>query len=284
MNEVRVIKPGFYTSIQDLGRRGFSHYGVPVSGVMDSLSAARANLLLNNSKNAAVLEITMTGPELHFKEATQICICGAEFEVYLDNKPISNAKAYYVSKNAILSFKALKKGFRAYLAVWGGFKSKKVLGSCSFYAGITNTSRLQKDDLLLLSAATSKDSAGARVVVDSEQLFSKEIPVYKGPEFDLLPQALQGRLFTIDYTLTPAGNRMAIPFKERLPNTLKGILTGPVLPGTIQLTPGGSLIALMRDCQVTGGYPRVLQIQEIGLCRLSQKTPGMGVRFTLTSA
>ncbi|MFI8378265.1 biotin-dependent carboxyltransferase family protein [Leeuwenhoekiella sp. NPDC079379] len=283
MNEVHVIKPGFYTSIQDLGRQDFSQYGVPVSGVMDSFSSAKANLLLNNPKDAAVLEITMTGPELHFKDATQICICGAEFEVYLNNTVLSNAKAYHVRKNTVLSFKALKKGFRAYLAVSGGFNSKTVLGSRSFYEGITDTPRLQKDDILEISVSNSGSYAGARVVFENEQLYSNEIPVYKGPEFYLLPQLIQERLFTGDFTLTPAGNRMAIPFKELLPNTLKGITTGPVLPGTIQLTPGGNLIALMRDCQVTGGYPRILQIQEPGLCRLSQTKPMTGVILKLIS-
>ncbi|MGB7786903.1 MAG: allophanate hydrolase subunit 2 family protein, partial [Salinimicrobium sp.] len=76
-------------------------------------------------------------------------------------------------------------------------------------------------------------------------------------------------------------NRMGIQLQEELPNTLDAILTGPVLPGTVQLTPSGKLIVLMRDGQTTGGYPRVLQLSEAGINALAQKLPGEKFRFIL---
>ena len=74
---IEVLNPGFYTSIQDLGRKGFRKYGVPVSGAMDWTSAVYANQLLGNTPNCAVLEITLIGPELRFRQNTQIAITGA---------------------------------------------------------------------------------------------------------------------------------------------------------------------------------------------------------------
>jgi allophanate hydrolase subunit 2 len=68
---------------------------------------------------------------------------------------------------------------------------------------------------------------------------------------------------------------------ETIPNTLPSILTSAVLPGTVQLTPSGKLIILMRDCQVTGGYPRVLQVSEESINRLSQKITGDKIQFVL---
>ncbi|RXG32602.1 5-oxoprolinase subunit C family protein [Leeuwenhoekiella marinoflava] len=282
MPKVEVKKAGFYTTVQDLGRLNAAQYGVPRSGVMDSFSAKKANLLLNNPADAAVLEITMTGPTLLFQSKTQIAVCGAIFDMYLDECLISNAKAFQVEAGSVLRFSGLKQGFRAYLAIQQGFKTEVVLESRSQYQGITSASRLVNGEKLEIEALENSVIASARVNFEDQELFSNTIKTFRGLEFELLPQKLQKKLFTEKFKLTPAGNRMAIPFKELLPNDLKGILTGPVIPGTVQLTPKGNLIALMQDCQVTGGYPRVLQISERGLCKLAQKKPGETVTFQLS--
>ncbi|MFD2828087.1 biotin-dependent carboxyltransferase family protein [Leeuwenhoekiella polynyae] len=282
MPKVEVKKAGLYTTIQDLGRLNVAQYGVPQSGVMDSFSAKKANLLLNNEADAAVLELTMAGPILKFQSKTQIAVCGAIFDMYLDEKPITNAKAFQVNSGSVLRFGGLKKGFRSYLAVQGGFKTAVVLESRSHYPKITSASRLVNGDELEIDSLENTVIASARVNFEDQELFSNTIPVFKGPEFELLPQKLQQELFIENFTLTPAGNRMAILFKELLKNNIKGIITGPVIPGTVQLTPNGNLIALMRDCQVTGGYPRILQISEMGICKLAQKKPGEQVLFQLS--
>ncbi|MAW94509.1 MULTISPECIES: biotin-dependent carboxyltransferase family protein [unclassified Leeuwenhoekiella] len=281
MSQVQVIKPGFYTSIQDLGRLQSACYGVPQSGAMDRLSAQKANLLLNNAEDAAVLEITMTGPELLFEAACQIAICGAHFEVVLNDSPLERSKAYTVASGSRLRFGGLKEGFRAYLAVSGGFLTEQVLKSRSQYAGITQKARLEKGDVLPYSASETRKSSTARVNFQDSGLFHSKIEVFKGPEFELLEEPLQQALFSKDFSIAPTSNRMATGFNELLPNTLKGIVTAPVIPGTVQLTPNGNLIALMRDCQVTGGYPRVLQLSEKGISALAQKRPGEEVGFEL---
>ena len=74
---------------------------------------------------------------------------------------------------------------------------------------------------------------------------------------------------------------MAYQLAPTFDNALDPILTAPVLPGTVQLTPSGQLIVLMRDCQTTGGYPRVLQLTEDAISILSQKTTGNSLKFRL---
>ena len=127
MANIHVLRPGFYTTLQDTGRYGVAQYGVPQSGVMDSFSAGKANLLLNNDPNAAVLEILMTGPVLEFSSETYIAVCGAQFDILLNDQPISLAKRYRVQKGDVLKFGRLHKGLRAYLAVSGGFQTESVL-------------------------------------------------------------------------------------------------------------------------------------------------------------
>ena len=87
-------------------------------------------------------------------------------------------------------------------------------------------------------------------------------------------------LFQKEFSIDQNNNRMAIQLKEELINNLDPIITGPVLPGTVQLTPSGKLIVLMRDCQTTGGYPRVLQLSSSGMDVISQKATGGKVIFT----
>ena len=101
---VNVLKSGFYTTIQDLGRVGFQEYGVPYSGVMDIGAASLANALLGNDESAAVLEMTMTGATVQFDCDTLICLSGANMNPKLNNGSISNNKAVRVKKHDILSF------------------------------------------------------------------------------------------------------------------------------------------------------------------------------------
>ena len=85
---LKVIKPGLWTTLQDHGRFGYRHLGVPVSGVMDERSANLANLLLNNAPSTALLEITLTGPELEFQKSTQVAIAGADISPRLNQSDL----------------------------------------------------------------------------------------------------------------------------------------------------------------------------------------------------
>ena len=105
--------------------------------------------------------------------------------------------------------------------------------------------------------------------------------VFKGPEFEYLTLEQQAQLFNNKLTISNLNNRMAYQFKEPLKNNLNPIITSQVLPGTVQLTPSGNLIVLMRDCQTTGGYPRILQLKETSINVLSQKMTGQTLQFKL---
>ncbi|MGB3150942.1 MAG: allophanate hydrolase subunit 2 family protein, partial [Maribacter sp.] len=145
---LKVLKSGFYTSVQDLGRFHYRNKGVPVSGIMDQMSVFKANSLLENDSPAAVLEITMTGPTLVFEEETYIVLAGAEMSATLNNEPIQNYKVYQIDVGDILSYGRLNKGFRGYLAIKDGFKSKSVLNSRSFYKPITAENRIKDGDVI----------------------------------------------------------------------------------------------------------------------------------------
>ncbi|UKM64394.1 biotin-dependent carboxyltransferase family protein [Flavobacteriaceae bacterium GSB9] len=279
---VKVLKPGIYSSVQDLGRFGYQEFGVPYSGVMDNYAAKMVNLLLGNHENAAVIEMTMMGPTLEFKSDTLICISGAEMSPKLNKKAVSKNEVMEVYKGDVLSFGKLKLGFRSYLGVSGGFKTEAIMQSRSMYEGITSVSRLQKGEELPVEHKTiSNLNKYAHLKVNQDYLKTDTVEVFKGPEFGMLSKKQQNLLMKTGFSISKENNRMAYQLVEPLENDLKPIITSAVMPGSVQLTPSGKLIVLMRDCQTTGGYPRVLQLTENAINVLSQKFTGQNIKFKI---
>lgn len=281
---VKVIDSGFYSTIQDLGRFGFQDYGVPYSGVMDSYAARLANLILGNDANKAVIEMTMTGLKLQFNCETYICVTGSDMSPKLNNESFPLYKSIKINKNDVLSFGKLNSGFRCYLGVLGGFLTDEALGSKSMYLGITNAFVLSKNDELKTGVNNLfKGNYNASIKVKNNYLKREVIDVHKGPEFNLLSKNQQLFLLQTEFTISKENNRMAYQLLEVLENNLEPIITSAVLPGTVQLTPSGKLIILMRDCQTTGGYPRVFQLKESSINSLAQKFTGFKIGFKLAS-
>lgn len=280
--EVTVLQPGLYTTIQDLGRTGFQKYGVPCSGVLDKYAAKIANLILRNKANDAVLEITMMGPKLRFEQSGKIAISGGYLSPKLNKSAIENNEVYCVKSGDVLSFGQRKKGARCYLAIYGGFKTEEVLNSKSWYQGISRCGRVKKGSVLNFEP-TTKDVVVTNASINYNQFYlnSEEIEVYRGPEYNRLDINQQKIIENKEFHIGNDNSRMAYQLEETLKNHLEPIITGAVLPGTIQLTPSGKLIILMKDCQTTGGYPRILQVSESSLNKLAQKFTNDKLRFVL---
>ncbi|MCB7480708.1 biotin-dependent carboxyltransferase family protein [Christiangramia sediminis] len=278
--EIEVLQPGLFSTIQDLGRFGFQKFGVPHSGVMDRYAMRICNLILGNPEEASVLEITMQGPQLKFNAPTSICISGADLSPELNGEPIENNTFIEIQQGDILKFGTRKSGFRSYLGILGGFQTEFIMESFSWYEGLTENFRLRKGiKLSYKSQRLAITETHSNLKLDINYLNRNEVEVYPGPEFDQLSATQQDQIFNSQFKTDDSSNRMAVQFKEDLINELQPIITSPVMPGTVQLTPSGKIIVLMRDCQTTGGYPRILQLSEKGIQVLSQKFPGEEINF-----
>ncbi len=277
---LRVLKAGFFSTIQDNGRFGLLNKGVPVAGVMDSFSATRLNKLLENETNAAVMEITMTGPTIEFLKPTFFCAGGADILMTLNNNPIQHFKVYQVQKGDILSYGKLVKGFRNYLAVKGGFQVPAILDSRSYFYPITEQSQL-KDGVEIEIDVCENYSPKLTALQIGSFLAESKLEVSKGPEFQLLSDRQLERLFSKKFTIAKEYNRMAYQLEEMIEQHKYNMLTSATLPGTIQLTPSGKLIILMKDGQTTGGYPRILQLSDKAISILAQKKYKDEVSFKL---
>ncbi len=281
MEYVEVISPGLYSTIQDAGRIGFRKYGVPVSGVMDEQSTSLSNHLLNNPEKSAVMEITMMGPKLKFSSSALIAITGANISPAINGDSVPLNKALQVKKNDILSFGTLKVGTRCYLSVKNGFQTKVVMSSRSYYAPITENSMIKKGDKIPIESYEPKVDSFSAVKVNSTLFTLSKLRCDLGPEFELLSGEDKGSIFHKELVVTRDNNRMGYRLEGaqlKFPSDYN-MLTSSVLPGTVQLTPSGNLIVLMKDCQTTGGYPRILQLTRSSLSILAQKKANDIVSF-----
>ena len=277
---IKVIDPGFYTSIQDKGRFGFQNYGVPVSGCMDENSAKIANQILRNLTSSALLELTMTGCSLEFKKDTIIAVTGSDMNAKLNGSSIQMYNKIDVKKGDLLSFGRFEYGFRTYIAFQGGIKSEKVMKSRSMYNGITKSFKIQKNDKIVLNNLINKSRSTNQEKIQ-KLILSDNIECYKGPEFHKLSKENKENLLKKQFSISNNHNRMGYILNEKIKNNIKPIITSHVMPGTVQLTPGGKIIILMRDCQTTGGYPRILQLTNNAINILSQKMTNSEIKFNI---
>ena len=275
-----ILHPGIYCSVQDQGRFGHTKIGVPQAGCADTYAAKMANALLKNHEKDALIEITFGQGEFKFTSDTYICLTGGDFSPKLNGKLIKMQSVYFIKKDSVLSFGKRVYGARVYLSVQGGIQTETVYGSRSFFDGITQQ-KLGKGTMLpILPVEERTETSLSKVRVTDKHFTTIYLPCLKGPEFFKLNQEQQRKLFT-PFSISDDNNRVGYRLKESLKNNLSSILTSAVLPGTVQLTPSGKCIILLQDCQVTGGYPRILQLTEIAIARVSQKITGDKIQFIL---
>ena len=275
---LKILQPGFYTTLQDLGRYHFRQYGVPVSGAMDQGALRRANALLENGPGAAALEITMKGPEVEFSAPTFLVVSGARLEARLNGEPVEMNRVYQVPAGSRLTCGPVLRGLRSYLAVKGGFLTEMRLGSRSFFPPVTRQKALARDSELPY-APTADFSPRILKMHAADPYSQKEIRVWPGPEYDLLDPDQKAFLFETEYHLAREHDRMACQLGPAMEGIQTSIVTSATLPGTVQLTPAGRLLVLMRDGQTTGGYPRILQVDPASLDLMGQKKSGDAVHF-----
>jgi len=269
---------GLSDTIQDSGRTGFFKYAVPRSGFMDAQSAKRANTILGNDPNDAVLEMGIQGGIYRFDSPTFICVSGAQMKFTLNGNHREPNRLISIQPQDEIEFRRATDGVYTYLAVKGGFKSPIRMGSRSMHPSLFDVSRLKEGDVI---EYTPTDGIPENKFDNTGDIsLSSKIVVYPGPEFTCLKTPEQ----LVDLSLKVAShNRMGIralpsTYLHRKHSTIKSAV---VFPGIVQLTPSGELIVLHRDCQVTGGYPRVLLTDEKGLNQIAQIRQGSTIQFEL---
>jgi biotin-dependent carboxylase-like uncharacterized protein len=291
--QVEVLAPGLLTTVQDRGRHAHRALGIGSAGAVDAFSARIANLLLGNPEDAALLEITLSGPRLRFESAIEIAICGGDIDARCNGTVIPGWRPVMLPAAAELRLGAVRRGCRSYLAVSGGWQVPCVLGSRSTdvragFGGVEGRALCAGDRL---QAGPGGDGQAHDTRVDALQIarwwvdprpdldFNRTAVLHVLPGID--DSAPPGALFRSAWTIDPASNRQGI----RLRGPALALaddrqrLSEPVLPGTLQLPAGGQPILLLAEAQTIGGYARIGHVAGADLPRAAQLRPGEPLHF-----
>jgi biotin-dependent carboxylase-like uncharacterized protein len=291
---LRVVAPGLMTTVQDLGRRGYQHLGVPVSGALDHVSLRAANLLAGNPEGSAALEIAYQGPTLVVEtDSVRIALAGAKATVDIlgsaDDGSAGRRLATFESARLVrgqrLKVGALSGSAMLYLAVEGGFDIAPVLGSLSTLTrgaiGGFEGRALRAGDVLPLRQGTAPE----REEVTLPPLSLSPPPrvrIVLGPQDDYFTSAGLAALLGSTYTISQASDRMGMRLEgPRLEHSAKGynIVSDGIAPGSIQVPGNGLPIILLADRQTTGGYPKIATVISADIPALGRMMPGAKVAF-----
>lgn len=295
---IEVVKPGLSTTVQDLGRPGWYHLGIPISGAMDRQSLRAANLLVGNDEGAATLEITFLGPELRFTRAALVAVTGAELPPKVDGAARPTWTAFRVEAGETLSFDFLKAGARAYLAVAGGIDVPEVLGSRSTYTlgalGGHQGRKLEAGDVLPVGVPAKSVAEGRTLAPELRRPLPKtaELRMIPGLYWHRLTEEAGETVFADTWKVAPEADRIGYRFRggrkmsfvDRAPPFGAGSDPSNVVDccypyGSIQIPGGLEPIVLHRDAVSGGGYFMVGTVISADMDLIGQLQPNTQTRF-----
>jgi len=286
-----VLSAGMGITVQDRGRPGWARFGVPAGGAMDPVALEWANRLVDNPPGSAALELAMGRQEFRAETEIAVGLAGADLGATVlragDSvaEPMETGRTIALRAGDRLKFSGGRRGVWAYLAVPGGVDGMMSMGSraTSPRAGIgtvvSTGGRVTRvgDGLFRPGPGTGV----RRVPWDGAKPGAEiHVRVWPGPQADAFGDAALGRWFGTGWRVSAQidrvgyrldGGNVAPPAGE--------MISEPVLPGTIQIPPGGEPIVTMMDGPTMGGYAKLAVIDPADLARMAQASPGTVVRF-----
>lgn len=286
MASICVDRPGALTTVQDAGRPGLAHLGVPRSGALDPDAHRRANRLVGNQETAPVLETTLTGVGLRFFGEAVVAVTGAVAPVRLDGREVGWGVAVLVGSGQLLDVGRARPGVRSYLAVSGGIAAPSALGSSStdLLSGL-GPGPLAPDQILTVGEPSGQPALD-HPPPPQPLPGPVELPIRLGPRDDWLTPAGQATLTGAAFTVAIASNRIGVRLQGApVEQARRGELPSEGLVwGAVQLLPDGNLVVFLADHPTTGGYPVIAVVDPAGFSACAQAAPGTIVRFRLTAA
>jgi antagonist of KipI len=290
---IMVVKPGWFATVQDLGRYGYQQYGVPVSGAMDRRSYTLANRLVGNQDHAAALELTLKGPELLFEHDSIVAVTGADLTPSVSGIGIPLWTSVLMKAGSRLTFATRRAGARCYLAIAGGIDVPVVLGSRSTHlasqTGGVKGRTLAQGDVLVSGTPVPHQRAtiGRSVPEQLRPVYSTgaTLRLVPGPQHSSFSEQALEVLTTNLYRLSSQSDRMGYRLegpKLAHEGAAQWISEGTAM-GALQVPPDEQPILLMADRQTTGGYPKIAVVISADLHLAGQMLPGDTIAFRLTT-
>jgi len=293
-----LLKPGLSTTVQDHGRPGYYHLGIPESGAMDRLSLTAANLLVGNEPGAAGLEAVFQGPEIRFQRDALVAVCGAEMPPKVDGIEQAGWTSFPVQSGQVLSFGFLKSGARAYIGISGGIDVPMVLGSRSTYPlgalGGFEGRPLKSGDRVPLALPRGGARPGRSVAPELRRMPGKapELRVLPGLYWHRVTEEAGRNFFDDVWKVAPEADRIGYRFRggralDFVPRKQpfgagsdpSNIVDSCYPYGSIQVPGGTEPIILHRDAVSGGGYFMVGAVISADMDLIGQLQPHQPTRF-----
>jgi biotin-dependent carboxylase-like uncharacterized protein len=282
---IRVRKPGLLTTVQDLGRPGLAHLGVPTAGAADRRAFGLANRLVGNRPEAAALEITLAGPELEWEAGGWVTLTGGRVAADLDGRPVPMDVAVPVQAGQVLRVGSVTSGLRAYLAVRGGIGVPPVLGSRSTDTlAPVGPPRLEEGTRLPVGDQAAGEpfrQVAPTPPVDPEPV----LRAVRGPRDDVFTEDALRALIGTAWTVTSDSDRTGVRLDgPELGRRRKVELASEgMVEGALQVPPDGHPILFLANHPTTGGYPVIAVVVDDDLPLAAQARPGTRLRFRFVS-
>jgi biotin-dependent carboxylase-like uncharacterized protein len=287
MPHIEVISPGALTTVQDLGRPGWAHIGVPRSGAADRPALRIANRLVGNEEGAPGLETTLTGPRLRIDGPSVVALTGAPVDATVGERPVPMHQSFALEPGDVLHVGTARAGLRTYVAFRGGIDVPLALGSAAtdVLTGL-GPARLTPGGVLRVGTAWGGRTSGTPALPPPPLPELPRIPHLRtllGPRNEWFTDESIKRLAAEPFTVNHASNRIGLrldgPRLDRArPDEL---LSEGLVPGAIQVPPEGHPILLLADHPTTGGYPVIAVVVSDDQPIVAQLRPGQQLRFSL---
>ncbi|MEC5423278.1 biotin-dependent carboxyltransferase family protein [Virgibacillus sp. C22-A2] len=284
-----IIKPGVFTTVQDLGRNGYQKYGLAVSGSADHHAHRMANILVGNPESAAVLEVTLMGLKMMVHKPTVIAVTGGDLNFTINNTDSSMWSAVRVDKGDIINFTGCRSGCRAYVSVVGGITVPEVLGSRSTDTigkiGGVEGRALKRGDMIPFEEQSIHHFQGIRRSLP-HHLIPKytsdvRVRVLLGPQEEAFEEDSITTFFSSSYQVTKDTNRMGCRLEGNEIKHKSGadIVSEGIFFGAIQVPKNGQPIIFLVGRQSIGGYTKIGGVITSDLPKLAQVKPGDRITF-----
>ena len=291
---LKVVRPGLFDTLQDLGRIGYMALGMPTAGAMDRIALRLANALCGNPPGTAGLEIGIMGPDLLVEaESARVALVGPLSPMLIEKpdappKPLESDRTHLLKRGQVLRVGMVEGSITAYLVVAGGFALPPFMGSLSTYAragvGGYQGRKLAAGDVLPLSREQAP-AGDDKKLAQPFDYGSGPVRVVWGPQDDYFSDKGRRTFIESDYRVSKEADRMGIRFEGPTIEHSKGadIISDGIGPGAIQVPGAGLPIVLLGDRQTVGGYSKIATVASVDLPRLGRLLPGQTVRFTPVS-
>ncbi|HEY8480358.1 MAG TPA: biotin-dependent carboxyltransferase family protein [Spirillospora sp.] len=281
---IEVVRPGPLATIQDLGRPGHAHLGVPCSGAADERAFRLANRLVGNPEDAAAVELTFGGAVLRFHRHAWIAVTGAPAPLRVNGRAQGTHAPAHVPEGALVEFGTPRSGLRSYLAVRGGVVVDEVLGSRStdLLSGL-GPAPLSPGDRLPVGSPAGLGDIAVDVAPAPPLPETPVLRIRPGPRNDWFTEDAMATLTSTTYEVSPDSNRVGVRLRGApLARARDGELGSEgMVTGALQVPPSGMPIIFLTDHPTTGGYPVVAVLASSAISDAAQVRPGQRVRFRL---